>query len=93
MEKEQEQTQEQLEPQAGNQQQHENQQHATEEKPLDTLLKEGKLTLTAKSREEIYAKSKELVDSMPEGTKWTRPAVEYDPETGIFSQKYTIIKK
>lgn len=91
MEKEQEQTQEQLEPQAGNQQQETQQQ--TDGKPLDVLLREGELTLTAHSREEIYAKSKELVDSMPEGTKWTRPAVEYDPETGIFSQKYTIIKK
>lgn len=92
MEKEQEQ-QEQLEPQAGNQQQETQQQDHTDGKPLDVLLREGELTLTAKSREEIYAKSKELVDSMPEGTKWTRPAVEYDPETGIFSQKYTIIKK
>lgn len=91
MEKEQEQTQEQLEPQTGSQQQETQQQ--TAERPLDTLLKEGKVTLTGKSREEIYVKSKELVDSMPEGTKWTRPAVEYDPETGIFSQKYTIIKK
>lgn len=91
MEKEQEQTQEQLEPQTGSQQQETQQQ--TEGKPLDVLLREGELTLTAKSREEIYTKSKELVDSIPEGTKWTRPAVEYDPETGIFSQKYTIIKK
>lgn len=93
MEKEQEQTQEQLEPQAGNQQQETQQQEQTGSKPMDVLLREGELTLTAKSREEIYAKSKELVDSMPEGTKWTRPAVEYDPETGIFSQTYTIIKK
>lgn len=91
MEKEQEQTQERLEPQAGDQQ-HESQQQ-TEAKPLDTLLKEGELTITAKSREDIYAKSKELVDSMTEGTKWTRQAVTFNPETGIFSQKYTIIKK
>lgn len=91
MEKEQEQTQEQLEPQDGNQQQ-ETQQH-TDGKPLDVLLREGELTLTANSREDIYAKSKELVDSMPEGTKWTRQAVTFNPETGIFSQTYTIIKK
>lgn len=92
MAKEQEQTQETLEQQA----QQEEQQPTTQQEeatPIDKLLKEGEVTLTANSREAIYAQSKEFVDTIPEGTTWTRPAVEYDPATGLFSQKYNIVKK
>ena len=61
--------------------------------PIETLLEDGEVTITAESREDIYRQADELVAQIPEGVEWTRPAVEYDGETGIFSQTYYIIKK
>lgn len=54
---------------------------------VETLMQEGEITLTAESRADIYAQSEEVVAGIPEGTEWIRNAVEYDPETGVFSQK------
>jgi len=59
----------------------------------DELLGKGSVTLTAKSREEIYSQSQTLVDSLPEGTKWTRTICQYHPDTFSFEQKVTITKK
>ena len=51
------------------------------------------MTLTAKSREEIYSQCQALVDSLPEGTKWTRTICQYHPDTFSFEQTVTITKK
>lgn len=59
----------------------------------EELLSKGSVTLTAKSREEIYSQSQALVDSLPEGTKWTRTICEYHPDTFSYEQTVTIIKK
>lgn len=59
----------------------------------EELLGKGSVTLTAKSREEIYSQSQALVDSLPEGTKWTRTICQYHPDTFSFEQTVTISKK
>ena len=59
----------------------------------DELLSKGSVTLTAKSREEIYSQSQALVDSLPEGTTWTRTICQYHPDTFSYEQKVTITKK
>lgn len=60
---------------------------------VEDLLKNGSVTLTAKSREEIYSQCQTLVDSLPEGTKWTRTICQYHPDTFSFEQTVTITKK
>ena len=60
---------------------------------VEDLLKNGSVTLTAKSREEIYSQCQTLVDSLPEGTKWTRTICQYHPDTFSFEQTVTINKK
>ncbi len=59
----------------------------------EELLSKGSVTLTAKSREEIYSQSQALVDSLPEGTEWTRTICQYHPDTFSYEQKVTITKK
>ena len=59
----------------------------------EELLGKGSVTLTAKSREEIYSQCQALVDSLPEGTKWTCTICQYHPDTFSFEQTVTIIKK
>ena len=59
----------------------------------EELLGKGSVTLTAKSREEIYSQSQALVDSLPAGTKWTRTICQYHPDTFSFEQTVTISKK
>ena len=60
---------------------------------VDDLLKKGSVTLTAKTRQEIYDQSDALVDSLPEGTHWTRTMCQYKPDTFNFVQTITITKK
>ena len=60
--------------------------------PVEQLLKDGKVTLTADSRENIYKQSDELVAAIPDGTQWTRTPVEYDGKS-TFAQTYIIIKE
>jgi hypothetical protein len=57
---------------------------------IEKLLAEGKLTLTADSREEIYEQAEALVAAIPGDTKWTRSFVEHN--AGNFTQTYFIIK-
>lgn len=65
-----------------------------EKKPTtDELLKKGSVTLTAKSRQEIYDQSNMLVDSLPKETKWTRTICSYRPETLDYVQTISITKK
>lgn len=59
----------------------------------EQLLKEGSVTLTAKTRQGIYDQSATLVDSLPEGTKWTRTICQYRPDTFDFVQTITINKE
>jgi hypothetical protein len=59
----------------------------------EELLSKGSVTLTAKSREEIYSQCQALVDSLPEGTKWTRTICQYHPDTFSFEQTVSITKK
>ncbi len=58
---------------------------------IEMLLADGTLTLTGESRADIYEQAEALVDSIPDGTKWTRNIVEFDGTT--FSQTYFITKK
>lgn len=58
----------------------------------DELIAKGTVTLTSKARDDIYKQSESLTASLPEGTKWTRTIVQYDPDTFSFSQTYTINK-
>lgn len=65
-----------------------------EKKPTtDELLKKGSVTLTAKSRQEIYDQSNMLVDSLPKETKWTRTICQFRPETLDYVQTISITKK
>lgn len=57
---------------------------------IEQLLADGTLTLTGQSRADVYEQAEALVESIPEGTKWTRNIVEFDGET--FTQTYFIIK-
>ena len=59
---------------------------------VENLLKDGTLTLTATSREEIYKKGETIVAGIPLGTKWTRTIVIHDGQ-GNFTQTYSLIKK
>lgn len=59
----------------------------------EELLSKGSVTLTAKSREEIYSQCQALVDSLPEGTKWTRTICQYHQDTFSFEQTVSITKK
>ena len=59
---------------------------------IDELLQNGTLTLSANSREEIYAKSEELVAAIPDGVQWSRSIVFFDGQK-TFTQSYSIIKK
>lgn len=56
---------------------------------IDELLKRGTTTLTAGSRDDIYAMSTQLAGLIPEDVKWTRTAVEHTG--GSFTQTFTII--
>lgn len=60
---------------------------------VEILLQDGEVTITAESRKDIYRQADELVAQIPDGVQWTRPAVQYDSESGIFSQTYYIIDK
>lgn len=59
----------------------------------DDLLKNGSVTLTSKSREDIYRQSASIVDSLPENVKWTRTLCQYHPDTFSYEQTITIIKQ
>lgn len=59
----------------------------------EELLGKGSVTLTSKSRQDIYDQCQALVDSLPEGTKWTRTICQYHPDTFSFEQTVTITKK
>lgn len=64
-----------------------------EKKPTsDELLKNGSVTIRAKTRQEIYAQAEMLVASLPQGTKWTRSVCQYHPKTFDFEQTISIIK-
>jgi len=60
---------------------------------LDELLKNGSVTLKAKSRQELYDHAQSLTDSLPKETKWTRTIAQFKPETFEFVQTITIINK
>lgn len=62
------------------------------ESAAEELLKNGSVTLTAKTRQDIYDQSTTLVNSLPEGTKWSRTICTYHPDTFSYEQKITIIK-
>lgn len=57
---------------------------------IEELLEKGNVTLTAKTRQDIYDQSATLVDALPEGTKWTRTIVEYVPESSSYVQTIKI---
>lgn len=59
----------------------------------DELLEKGSVTLTSKSRDEIYEQSEAVTKSLPEGTNWTRTLCQYHPDTFSYEQKITIKKK
>lgn len=64
-----------------------------EKKPTsDDLLKNGSVTIKAKTRQEIYEQAEMLVASLPKGTKWTRTICQYHPQTFDFEQTISIIK-
>lgn len=58
----------------------------------DELVAKGKVTLIAKTRDSIYQQSEGLTLSIPEGTRWTRSIVQYNPEAFEYKQTITIIK-
>lgn len=58
----------------------------------EDLLKNGSVTLTAKTRQDIYDQSQTLVDSLPEGTRWTRTICQYRPDTFDYEQTVSINK-
>lgn len=55
------------------------------------LMKKGSLTITAESREALYAKGQELLKQLPADAVWTRGMVEH--LDGSFLQTYSLIKK
>ena len=59
----------------------------------EELIAKGTVTLTSKARDDIYQQASSLTSSLPEGTRWTRTIVQYNPETFSYTQTYTIIKK
>ena len=64
-----------------------------EKKPTsDELLKNGSVTIKAKTRQEIYEQAEMLVGSLPQGTKWSRTVCQYHPQTFDFEQTISIIK-
>lgn len=68
----------------------EQEQTAVEQNPIDALLRDGSVTLTGDSRQNIYDQGEALVTNLPAGTKWTRTIVDFN--AGLFSQTYTLIK-
>lgn len=54
------------------------------------LLKQGTVTITAQSREEIYALAEQLTSQLAD-VEWTRGMVEHC--SGSFTQKYSLVKK
>lgn len=56
----------------------------------DALLSAGTLTIDADSREELYNKSAEIAEAIPNDVAWTRGAVMH--ADGLFTQTFTIIK-
>ena len=56
----------------------------------DALLSAGTLTIDADSREELYNKSAEIAEAIPNDVAWTRGAVMH--ADGLFSQIFTLIK-
>lgn len=65
----------------------------TEKTLKEELLEKGIVRLTAKTRQEIYDQCQALVDSLPEGTKWTRTMCQYHPDTFSFEQTVSITQK
>lgn len=63
------------------------------EEAVQELLNNGTVTLTATTREEIYDHAQQLVDSLPQGTKWKRTIVQYHPDTFDYEQTFTLINK
>lgn len=58
----------------------------------DELIAKGTVTLSAKARDEIYKQAENLTASLKD-VKWTRTIVQYDPDSFLFTQTYTITKK
>ena len=58
----------------------------------DELIAKGTVTLSAKSREDLYKQAESLTASLKD-VKWTRTIVQYDPDSFLFTQTYTITKK
>lgn len=58
----------------------------------DELIAKGTVTLSAKAREDLYKQAESLTASLKD-VKWTRTIVQYDPDSFLFTQTYTITKK
>lgn len=59
---------------------------------LEQLLKDGNITLTGKSRADIYKQAADLLDVLPIDATWDRGIVNYDPASETFTQVLTIKK-
>ena len=59
---------------------------------MDELIAKGTVTLSAKAREDLYKQAESLTASLKD-VKWTRTIVQYDPDSFLFTQTYTITKK
>lgn len=59
---------------------------------LEQLLKDGNITLTGKSRADIYKQAADLLDVLPIDATWDRSIVNYDPTSETFTQVLTIKK-
>lgn len=64
-----------------------------EQTASELLLKNGTVTLTAKTREDLYEQAQSLTDSLPKDTKWTRTMYEFNAESLDYVQTISIIKK
>jgi hypothetical protein len=59
---------------------------------LEELLEKGTVTLTGKSRADVYTQAADLMDALPIDATWSRGIVNYDPANKTFTQ-VIIIKK
>lgn len=59
---------------------------------LEELLEKGTVTLTGKSRADVYTQAADLMDALPIDAAWSRGIVNYDPANETFTQVITIKK-
>lgn len=59
---------------------------------LEELLEKGTVTLTGKSRADVYTQAADLIDALPIDASWSRGIVNYDPANETFTQVITIKK-